>query len=223
MRIAPHAAVARRREGREFINELSVLVEEFLWLVAFHPGFKDLEMLGIVFDRCERNLVRAECAFDWDAIHFLRAGPSLGRAQDDHGPDGLHLEAVLARLLLNAKNLGITILKRLSQQLMDDLRVIALNKVGLVTPSYIKGLQVCITRAPLGGWPRDFISIEVKDRQNRTVSHRIDEVDRLPASFQRACLGLAIPDDAGDNQVRIVEGRAECVNQRVAKLSALVH
>src|ERR1035441_2559564 len=106
---------------------------------------------------------------------------------------------------------------------MYDLRVIALNKVGLVPSTHVKGLQVCVTGASLGGWPRDFVSIEMKDRQDGTVTDRIDEVDRLPASFQWTGLGLAISDNAGHNQVWIVEGRAECVNQRVAKLSAFVH
>jgi hypothetical protein len=109
------------RESRQFGDELAVLVEELLWLVALHPGFKDLEMLGILFDRCQRNLVRAECAFDRDSIHFLRTGPSLGRAQDNHRPDGLLLESVLARFLLNSTNLGIAIIQRLSQKLMHDL------------------------------------------------------------------------------------------------------
>src|ERR1035438_2864006 len=106
---------------------------------------------------------------------------------------------------------------------MYDLRVIALDKVRLVTTAYVKGLQVGVARPSLGGWPRDFVSIEMKDRQDGTVTDRIDEVDRLPASFQWTGLGLAISDNAGHNQVRIVEGRAECVNQRVAKLSAFVH
>src|ERR1035438_3554649 len=63
----------------------------------------------------------------------------------------------------------------------------------------------------------------MKDRQDRTVSCWIDEVDRLPASFQGTGLGLAIPDDAGDNQVGIIKGSAECMNQRVAELTAFVH
>ena len=63
----------------------------------------------------------------------------------------------------------------------------------------------------------------MKDRKDGAVSHGVEEVDRLPASFKRAGLGFAVADDAGNNQVRIVEGRAECMNQRVAKLSALVH
>jgi hypothetical protein len=118
----------------------------------------------------------------------------LGVRKDDHGPDGLLLESVLASLLLNSTNLGITILKRLSEELMHDLGIVALNKVGLVTSTHIEGLQVGVARASLSGWPGDFVSIEMKDRQHRAVSHRIDEVDRLPASFQWAGLGLAIPD-----------------------------
>ncbi len=180
-------------------------------------------MLWILTDRCQRDLVRAECAFDGDAIHFLGAGPSLGRAKDNHGPDGLFLEAVLASLLLNSTNLVIAIFKRLSEELMDDFGIIALDKVGVVATAYIKSLQVCVAGASLGGWPRDFVSIEMKDRQDGTVSDRIDEVDRLPASFQWTGLGLAISDNAGHNQVWIVEGRAECMNQRIAKLSAFVH
>ena len=39
---------------------------------------------------------------------------------------------------------------------------------------------------------------------------------------QRAGLGLAVADDAGDDQVRVVEGRAVGVRQRVAELAALV-
>src|ERR1039458_8287989 len=62
-------------------------------------------------------------AFDWNSIHFLRTGPSLGCAQDDHRPDRLLLESALARLLLNGSNLGIAFVQRSSQDLMDDLRI----------------------------------------------------------------------------------------------------
>jgi len=67
---------------------------------------------------------------------------------------------------------------------MHDLRVVTLDKIGLVTPSYIKGRQVGVARSSLSRWPGDFVAIEMKDRQNRAVSHRIDEVDRFPASFE---------------------------------------
>src|ERR1039458_10348161 len=63
----------------------------------------------------------------------------------------------------------------------------------------------------------------MEDWKHRAVSHRIDEVDRLPAAFQWAGFGLPIPDDAGDDQVWIVESRAKGMHKRVAEFSALVH
>jgi len=39
----------------------------------------------------------------------------------------------------------------------------------------------------------------------------------VPGRRQRAGLGLAVADDAGDDEIRIVEGGAEGVRQRVAE------
>ena len=44
----------------------------------------------------------------------------------------------------------------------------------------------------------------------------------MPARRERARLRLAVADDAGDEQVRVVEGGAEGVHERVAELAALV-
>ena len=44
----------------------------------------------------------------------------------------------------------------------------------------------------------------------------------MPARRERARLGLAVADDAGDEQVGVVEGGAEGVHERVAELAALV-
>ena len=45
---------------------------------------------------------------------------------------------------------------------------------------------------------------------------------RVPARGQRAGLGLAVADDAGDDQVGVVERRAEGVAEAVAQLAPLV-
>ena len=44
----------------------------------------------------------------------------------------------------------------------------------------------------------------------------------MPARGQRPGLGLAVADDAGDDQVGVVERRAVGVRERVAELAALV-
>ncbi len=44
----------------------------------------------------------------------------------------------------------------------------------------------------------------------------------MPARGQRAGLGFAVADDAGDDQIRVVERRAKGVAQAVAQLAPLV-
>ena len=44
----------------------------------------------------------------------------------------------------------------------------------------------------------------------------------MPAGGQRSGLGLAVADDAGDDQVGVVERRAEGVAEAVAELAPLV-
>src|SRR5439155_26568667 len=51
---------------------------------------------------------------------------------------------------------------------------------------------------------------------------RVQELVRVPARRERPRLGLAVADDARDEQVGVVEGRAERVRERVAELAALV-
>ena len=48
--------------------------------------------------------------------------------------------------------------------------------------------------------------------------NRVEELVGVPARRQWTGLCFAIADDAGHEQVRIVERRSECVRQRVAKL-----
>ena len=62
----------------------------------------------------------------------------------------------------------------------------------------------------------------MQDRQHRAVARGIEEADPLPRALQRRRLGLAVADDAGDEQIGVVERRAEGVHERVAELAALV-
>ena len=68
----------------------------------------------------------------------------------------------------------------------------------------------------------DLIAVEMQDGQDGAVGRRVEEFVRVPARRQGACLGFAVADDAADEEVRVVEGRAEGVRQGVAQLSALV-
>src|ERR1043166_533711 len=59
--------------------------------------------------------------------------------------------------------------------------------------------------------------------QPRAVAARVQELVRVPAGRAWAGLGLAVADDAGHDQVRVVEGGAVSVREGVPQLAALVN
>ena len=69
---------------------------------------------------------------------------------------------------------------------------------------------------------RDLVAVEVQDREHRAVADRVEELVRMPARRERARLGLAVADDARDDEIGIVERGAERVPDRVAELAAFV-
>src|SRR5580658_581403 len=67
------------------------------------------------------------------------------------------------------------------------------------------------------GWIADLKSVEMQDGQHGAVRNRIEELVGLPGSRQRAGLCFAIADDAGDDEIGVIEsgskGMAEGVTQ----------
>ena len=55
----------------------------------------------------------------------------------------------------------------------------------------------------------DLVPVQVQDRQHGTIGDRIEEFCGLPGCRQRAGFRFAVADDAGNDQVRIVECRAK--------------
>jgi hypothetical protein len=69
---------------------------------------------------------------------------------------------------------------------------------------------------------RDLVAVQVEDRQHDPVAACVEQLVRVPARRERAGLRLTVSNDAHDEQVGIVERRAEGVDERVAELAALV-
>ncbi len=69
--IGAHPAVALRRQFGQFRHEPPIFIEQFLGLVAFHPAFKLLDMIGMLGIHQERHLVRSESALDLQAVDEL--------------------------------------------------------------------------------------------------------------------------------------------------------
>ena len=95
MRVHAHAPVALRSEIGQLRHEPAMLIEEFLRLVALHPAFQLLHVVGMIGVHQQRNLMRPESALDLQAVDYFRSRPALGRPKDDHGPAGTSVSFVL--------------------------------------------------------------------------------------------------------------------------------
>ena len=68
----------------------------------------------------------------------------------------------------------------------------------------------------------DFVAVEVEDRQDRAVGGGVEEFIGVPGGGKRAGFGFTVADDAGDDQVGIVEYGAEGVADRISEFTAFV-
>jgi hypothetical protein len=59
----------------------------------------------------------------------------------------------------------------------------------------------------------DLEPVEMQNRKNRAVAREVQKFVGVPTGGQRTSFSLAVADDAGDDQMRIVEGRAISVEQ----------
>ena len=82
--------------------------------------------------------------------------------------------------------------------------------------------DLLIARPAEYGRAGDLVLIEVQDRQHRPVARRVEEAHPLPGALKRRGLRLAVADHTGYEEVGIVKGGAEGVNEGIAQLAALV-
>ena len=69
---------------------------------------------------------------------------------------------------------------------------------------------------------RYLVAVQVQNGQHTAVAHGIEEFVSVPTRGQRPRFGLTVADDAGDDQIWIVEHRPERMAERIAQLAALV-
>ena len=93
----------------------------------------------------------------------------------------------------------------------------------MTRPSCARWTYPLIAHAPKQGRIGDLVTVEMEDRQDRAIMHRIEKLVRMPRGGERSCLGLAVADDAGHDQVGIIKGRAIGVHQRLTEFAALMY
>src|SRR5579871_5192209 len=68
----------------------------------------------------------------------------------------------------------------------------------------------------------NLVAVEMQDRQDRAVGDWIEELVGMPRRGERPGFRLAIADDAGNEEIGIVEHRSERMAEGIAQLPALV-
>ncbi len=100
--------------------------------------------------------------------------------------------------------------------------IVALDEIRRVAVAAKQCLELLVADAREDGRIGDLVAVEVEDRQHSAVADRVDELVGVPGGGERSGLGFAVADDAGDDQVGIVEAGAVGVRQAVAELAALM-
>ena len=172
----------------------------------------------------ERNLVGAPEPFGLQPVDLLRTGPAFRASQHDHRPfrPALCSLCPAARRLLDRTYAVQRIIQHDSHPLMHRCRIIALDEQRLVAIADEQRAQLFLRDAGQNGGIGDLVTVEVEDRQHGTVKRRVEELVGVPGGRQRPGFRLAVADDAGHDKVRIVEGRAIGMRERVAKLAAFM-
>ncbi len=221
MGVGAHAPLPLRGEGRDLGAQAARAVEKLFGSVASHPALERRDMAGLSHV-VDGHLVGPPGVLDGTSVNFLRTGPALGAAQDDHGPDGSDRRPAGAGLALDALDLVDDLVEGRGHELVHRLRVIALDEARGPAVAAEEALELLPGDAGQHRRVGDLVTVEMEDRQNGPIRGRIEELVAVPAGREGPGLGLAVADDAADQEIRVVEGRAEGVGQRVAELAALV-
>ena len=181
-------------------------------------------MLGALAHPRERHLMRAPRALHPVAVDPAGAGPALRRAQHDGRPARRPrvVRAAGARDGLDRADLRIGGVERGREVAVHLPGLVAGDDHGRVAVAAQEREQVLLRYAPQHGRAGDLVLVEMQDREHRAFTRRVQEADALPRALERRGLGLAVADDAGDDQLGVVERGAEGVQERVAELAALV-
>ena len=170
----------------------------------------------------ERHLMRAPIAFGFLSIHLFRAGPSLGAAQHDHGPERAIHQAALARFALNIANLGDHRIENSGHECVHDFRLVTFHKIRLVAITREQTRQLFPTDAGEYGRTGDFIAVEMQDGQYSAVRAGIEKFVGMPRSGQRPGFRFSVANHATGNEIGVIKHRAIRMEQRIAQLSSLI-
>ena len=106
---------------------------------------------------------------------------------------------------------------------MHLVRVIAFHKVGCPATAPQELLQFLVFDAGQHGRVADLVAIEVQDRQHGSIGDRVEELVGMPCGRQGTGFRLAIANDTGNNQIRIVESGTKGMHWPTSELATFMN
>ena len=223
VRVVAHAALALGRELAQLRSQLALAREQLLGSITAHPLFQQAQVPTLLRELRQRHLMRAPVVLDGDAVDFARTGPSLRRVQHERRPARALVKAIAARGTLDLANARDDAVERARHREMRRLVarfVVDVERLVAVAAEQLR--QLFARNARQHRRARDLVAVEMQDRQDRAIAHRVEKLVRVPAGRERPGFRFAVADHAGDDEIRVVERGAVSVRQRVAELATFV-
>ena len=211
------------RQLRQLRLQPALLVEEFLRPIAPQPVFR-------AASRCSGCVAGSESGTWCDRKVPSTCMPSttfgpvqpFGELSTIIGQRGRSMLPCDARVVLDSLDLLDRRVERRGHRLVHRRGLVTLDEVGRPAVAAQQLLQFLARDARQQRRVGDLVAVEMQDRQHRAVGHRIEKLVRMPCRGERTGLRFAVADDAGDDEIGIVEHRAERVAERIAQLAALM-
>ena len=217
--IAPHPARALRAQGQEVGRGPPLRVEKLVDPVGPQPLLHELQVRRVLLHVGHRHLVRPERSLHGLAVQRLDPRPSLERPQNNHRPARLVDGRAGPGGPLNLANLGQRLVHRPGHR---GVEVVALHQVRIPAVAPVERGHFLVAHRAGDRRIADLVTVDVQHGQDRAALRRIEELRAVPCRRRRPGFGLAVADDATDDQVGIVERRAERRRQGVTQFAALV-
>ena len=223
VRIGAHAALARGRERAQLRPQPALRLEQLLRPVTAQPALELAQVRRIGAWVGQRNLMGSEGALDALSVDLLGSSPALGALEHDHRPRRARAAALDARGLVNLPDAPEHRVERIGHEPVHGPRLLAGDKLRCPPAALQQLSQLAAGDARQDGGIGDLVAVQMQNRQHHPVGGRVQEFVGMPGGRERSGFRFAITDHTGDDEVRVVERRAEGVTERVAEFSALMN
>ena len=173
MWVGTETCISLRSQFSQFRDQASVFIKQFLRTIAFQPLLQKFKMFR--FFHSDRNLMSTERTFNLKSVNNLRTCPSLWSTKNNHWPCWTFSIIFFTSMFLNCFNFFDCSIHSFCHEFVHGHRVIAFNEDWFPSTSYEVAFDFFVRNTREDCRVADFVSVQMKNRKNRTVCNRVQE------------------------------------------------